>query len=88
MFLKKVLNVKSWDDFSVDGHRINRLIRNLETRSKKCKSDEKFVRYCNAIGFLTSKKIEVLKIHHNIEEILEQVRAQKRHRKAIEKSFH
>jgi len=79
--------VKSWDDFSVDGRRINRLIRNLETRSKKCKSDEKFVRYCNAIGFLTSKKIEIAKIYHNIEELLQDLQQRQRHRKAIEKSF-
>ena len=79
--------MKSWDDFSVDGRRVNRLIRGLETRSKGRKSDEKFVRYCNAIGFLTSKKIEIAKIHHNIEEILEHIREQKRHREKIQKSF-
>lgn len=82
-----MLNVKSWNDFSVDGRRINRLIRNLETRSKKCKSDEKYVRYCNAIGFLTSKKIEAVKIHHNIEEILEWTRKQEKHREVIQKSL-
>ena len=70
--------MKSWDDFSTDGLRINRLIRNLETRSKRCKSDEKFVRYCNAIGFLTSKKIEVAKLVHNIDEILEWIKKQKK----------
>ena len=79
--------MKSWNDFSVDGRRINRLIRNLETRSKKCKSDEKYVRYCNAIGFLTSKKIETVKIHHNIEEILEWTRKQQKDREQIQKSF-
>lgn len=79
--------MKSWNDFSVDGRRVNRLIRNLETRSKKCKSDEKFVRYCNAIGFLTSKKIEIAKIHYNIEELLEDLRQTKRHRENIAKSF-
>lgn len=79
--------MKSWDDFSVDGRRVNRLIRNLETRSKKCRSDEKFVKYCNAIGFLTSKKIEIAKIHHNIEEILQEVRTRKRIRKHIEKDL-
>ena len=79
--------MKSWNDFSVDGRRVNRLIRNLETRSRKCRSDEKFVKYCNAIGFLTSKKIEIAKIHHNIEEILQEVRTRKRIRKHIEKDL-
>ena len=79
--------MKSWDDFSVDGRRVNRLIRSLETRSRKCRSDEKFVKYCNAIGFLTSKKIEIAKIHHNIEEILEEIRKTKRTRKKIQKDL-
>ena len=79
--------MKSWNDFSVDGRRVNRLIRNLETRSKKCRSDEKFVKYCNAIGFLTSKKIEIAKIHHNIEEILQEVRTAKNARKKIQKDL-
>ena len=80
--------MKSWDDFSTDGLRINRLIRNLETRSKKCKSDEKFVRYCNAIGFLTSKKIEVAKLVHNVDEILEWTRKQQKEREKIQRKFH
>ena len=79
--------MKSWDDFSVDGRRVNRLIRSLETRSRKCRSDEKFVRYCNAIGFLTSKKIEIAKIHYDIEKLLEDLRQTKRHRENIAKSF-
>ena len=79
--------MKSWNDFSVDGRRVNRLIRNLETRSKKCRSDEKFVKYCNAIGFLTSKKIEIAKIHYDIEKLLEDLRQTKRHRENIAKSF-
>ena len=82
-----MLNVKSWDDFSTDGLRINRLIRNLETRSKKCKSDEKFVRYCNAIGFLTSKKIEVAKLHHNIEKLLEWQEKMLKEKKKTQRRF-
>ena len=79
--------MKSWNDFSVDGRRVNRLIRNLETRSKKCRSDEKFVKYCNAIGFLTSKKIEIAKIHYDIEEILQEVKTAKLARKKIQKDL-
>jgi len=58
-----VLNVKKWDDFEVDGRRINRVICTLETKLKKSESDEKIVRYANAIGFLTAKKMEVAKFH-------------------------
>ncbi len=80
-------NVKSWDDFGVDGRRINRLVRNLETRAKKCKSDEKYVRYCNAIGFLTSKKIEVAKIHHDIQRLLDDMKEREKERKRRERMF-
>ena len=75
--------MKSWDELDVDGRRINRIIRILETKLKKSKSDEKIVRYANAIGFLTSKKIETLKIHHDIERILKYMGEQKKMRKSF-----
>jgi len=75
--------MKSWEELDVDGRRINRIIRILETKLKKSKSDEKTVRYANAIGFLTSKKIEVLKIHHDIEGILKHIEEQKKMRKSF-----
>ncbi|MEK0323955.1 MAG: hypothetical protein QQN39_06905 [Nitrosopumilus sp.] len=38
------------------------------------KSDEKIIRLSNAIGFNTSKKIEVAKIHHDIQTLLDDMK--------------
>ena len=63
-----------WDDFSKDGKRLERIIKILFKHLKKAKSDEKIIRLSNAIGFNTSKKIEVAKIHHKIEWIEEHIK--------------
>jgi len=76
-----------WDDFSRDGKRLERIIKILFRHLKKAKSDEKIVRLSNSIAFITAKKMEVAKLHHNIEEILESVRKQEKHREQIRKSF-
>jgi len=76
-----------WDDFSKDGLRLERIIKILFKHLKKAKSDEKLVRLSNSIAFITAKKMEVAKLHYNIEELLENVRKQEKHRKKIQESF-
>ena len=76
-----------WDDFSKDGKRLERIIKILFTKLKKAKSDEKIIRLSNSIGFMTSKKIEVTKIHHNIEYLLEWTRKQEKEKKRRETVF-
>jgi len=77
----------NWDDFSKDGLRLERIIKILFRHLKKAKSDEKIVRPSNSITFITAKKMEVAKLRHNIEEILEHIREQQKHREQIQKSF-
>ena len=52
-------NMRNWDDFEIDGKRLERIIKILFRHLKKAKSDEKVVRLSNSIAFITSKKIEV-----------------------------
>lgn len=51
------------------------------------KSDEKIVRLSNSIAFVTAKKMEVAKLHYNIEELLAEVRTTKNARKRIQKDL-
>lgn len=76
-----------WADFSKDGLRLERIIKILFKRLKIAKSDEKIVRLSNSIAFITAKKMEVAKLHHNIEELLEEIRKTKRNREKIQKSL-
>jgi len=49
----------NWAEITIDGRRINRIIRYLETKLKKCTDDDKIIRYANSIAFLTGKKLEI-----------------------------
>ena len=51
--------LQRWADPNNDGRRLNRMIRYLETKMKKCKDDDRIIKYANSIGYLTSKKIEI-----------------------------
>lgn len=62
-----------WDDFEIDGKRLERIIKILFRHLKKAKSDEKIVRLSNSIAFITAKKMEVAKFHYHIEEILDDI---------------
>lgn len=75
----------NWDDFSKDGLRLERIIKILFKHLKRAKSDEKIVRLSNSIAFITAKKMEVAKLHHNIEELLQEVRQTKRQRESTRK---
>ncbi len=76
-----------WDDFSKDGKRLERIIKILFTKLKKTKSDEKIIRLSNAIGFNTSKKIEVAKIHHDIQRLLDDLKEREKEAKRRDKMF-
>ena len=76
-----------WDDFSKDGKRLERIIKILFKHLKKAKSDEKIIRLSNAIGFNTSKKIEVAKIHHDIQTLLDDMKEREKLEKRRAKMF-
>lgn len=61
---------QSWVSVERDGRRLDRMIRMLEKKVKKCQDDEKIIKFCNAIGFLTSKKKEYQDDVLNIKEII------------------
>jgi len=76
-----------WADFDIDGKRLERIIKILFKHLKKAKSDEKIIRLSNAIGFNTSKKIEVAKIHHDIQTLLDDMKDREKEAKRREKMF-
>ena len=76
-----------WDDFEIDGKRLERIIKILFKHLKKAKSDEKIIRLSNAIGFNTSKKIEVAKIHHDIQSLLDDMKEREKVEKRRAKMF-
>jgi len=76
-----------WADFSQDGKRLERIIKILFKRLKMAKSDEKIIRLSNAIGFNTSKKIEVAKIHHDIQTLLDDMKEREKEEKRRAKMF-
>ena len=76
-----------WDDFEKDGKRLERIIKILFKHLKKAKSDEKIIRLSNAIGFNTSKKIEVAKIHHDIQTLLDDMKEREKLEKRRAKMF-
>ena len=76
-----------WDDFEQDGKRLERIIKILFKHLKKAKSEEKIIRLSNAIGFNTSKKIEVAKIHHDIQSLLDDMKEREKVEKRRAKMF-
>lgn len=77
----------NWDDFSKDGLRIERILKILFRHLKKAKSDEKIIQLSNAIGFNTSKKIQVAKIHHDIQRLLDDMKEREKEEKHRAKMF-
>ena len=59
-----------WTDLYRDGRRIDRIIRYIETKMKKATEDDKIIKYANSIGFLTSKKIEIVDLVLGVEDII------------------
>ena len=50
----------SWLDLYADGRRLNRVIRYIERKMKKCTDDDKIKNYANSIAYLTAKKVEII----------------------------
>ncbi len=61
-----------WTNLDLDGKRLNRIIRILETRLKKCQEDDKIIQYCNSIGYITLQKVSIAKIYLGIEDAIKQ----------------
>ena len=76
-----------WNDFEVDGKRLERIIKILFKHLKKVKSDEKLVRLSNSIAFITSKKMEVSKLHDKILWIEERIKQIEKDAKKMEKRW-
>jgi len=79
--------MRNWDDFEIDGKRLERIIKILFRHLKKAKSDEKVVRLSNSIAFITSKKIEVAKFHYDILTLLEDLKERKKEEKRRARMF-
>lgn len=67
----------NWYDLDRDGRKLARLIRFLETRMMKCRSDEKIIRYANTIGTLISKKAEICKFRYSVDDLLKELKIRK-----------
>jgi len=59
-----------WSDMDVDGRRLARLIRFLETKMKKCKNEDKIIRYAQVIGLLIAKKVDVAVLRFDVDKFL------------------
>lgn len=60
----------SWLDINIDGRRLNRVIRLLETKLNKATDEDTIVRYANSIAFITGKKIEIVDRVLGVKELL------------------
>ncbi|MCH8915985.1 MAG: hypothetical protein IIA82_09110 [Thaumarchaeota archaeon] len=67
----------NWYDLDRDGRKLARLIRFLETKMMKCRSDEKIIRYANTIGTLISKKAEICKFRYSVDDLLKELKIRK-----------
>ncbi len=65
--------MRDWTDLATDGRRLNRIIRILEKRMKRCEDDTKIVHYANSISILTREKVNISKLYLGIEDILKKV---------------
>ena len=69
----------NWYDLDVDGRKLARLIKFLETKMKNCRSDEKIIRYAQTIGILISKKAEICKFRYNVDDLMKELKVRKTH---------
>jgi len=67
----------NWYDLDRDGRRLARLILFLETKMKKCRSEDKIIRYAQTIGLLTSKKAEICKFRYNVDDLIKHFKIKK-----------
>ena len=64
---------KKWLDIEIDGRRLTRISKFLETLIKKENDVEKIIKLTNSLTYVTSKKLELAYKVLKINEILEQV---------------
>jgi len=57
-------------NYFIDVKRLDKIIRRLDKRLKKSDSEESIIKLANAIGLLTSKKIDIANIVWGIEDLL------------------
>ena len=53
---------QNWTDLNIDGRRLDRHLRMLDRKLKKTTDDDKIIKICNSICYITSKKIELVNI--------------------------
>ncbi len=77
----------AWDDLEVYGRRNNKIIKYMETRLFKTKTDDPdtIVHYATAIGNLTRQNIEIIKIKTNYDSIISWFSTLKQDENAIKK---
>jgi len=53
---------QKWLDLYIDGRRLNKIIKFLQTKMKQCEADDSdsIIRFANSIAYLTTKKIEII----------------------------
>ena len=62
-------HAEKWKDVDIDGRRMNRIIRLLETLIKKEKDVDRVVKLANSICYMTSKKLELAYKRLQLDEI-------------------
>jgi len=62
-------HAEKWKDIDIDGRRMNRIIRLLETLIKKEKDVDRVVKIANSICYMTSKKLELAYKRLQLDEI-------------------
>ena len=69
---------EKWKELDIDGRRLNRIIRLLETLIKKEEDIDKVVKLSNSLCYVTGKKLELAYKMLKLEEIFRKVKARQK----------
>ena len=69
---------EKWKELDIDGRRLNRIIRLLETLIKKEEDIDKVVKLSNSLCYVTGKKLELTYKVLRLEEIFRKVKAKQK----------
>ena len=69
---------EKWKELDIDGRRLNRIIRLLETLIKKEEDVDKVVKLSNSLCYVTGKKLELAYKMLKLEEIFRKVKAKQK----------
>ena len=69
---------EKWKELDIDGRRLNRIIRLLETLIKKEEDIDKVVKLSNSLCYVTGKKLELAYKMLKLEEIFKKVKAKQK----------